>query len=249
MSPKTVVLQPRDYAALEWLAQMQGAPLDVIADLLGVSQSRAYGITNRWASADAAQAGRVAMGGPGWSGPRWVWPTRETAWSMLGVDPGPWMPRPSTAAHVRAVGELRLRLTGASTDTDVWMPERLLRRRHQGQRVRGVKVPHVHDGWFTDPTGARWAVEVELSRKTDAGRLVAMVGAAVEEARACGLAGVVYFTRGPGVARGVSAAKEQLSDRDLAVDLVIRDLDEVLRDADADAVDEGDEYAEGGEVA
>ena len=80
-----VRLQPRDNTGHEWLSQMYGAPWDVVAALAGVSRPRVYALMDRWVQVGAVHVGRVASGGPaGREGPRWVWPTRETAWSFLG---------------------------------------------------------------------------------------------------------------------------------------------------------------------
>lgn len=157
----TVRQTPRDAGALEWLAQMYGAPLDLIARGLGVSDSRAWSIADRWRRAGWAEIGKITVG------PLWVWPTQSTARTYLGWDVPAWAPRQTTAAHTRAVCEARIWAQGGLQPED-WSSDRMLRHEAaKGQlRQRGQEMPHVPDGLLTKADGSRWLVEVELTPKT-----------------------------------------------------------------------------------
>lgn len=150
-----VRMTPRDAQALEWLSQMYGAPLDVVAHLLSSTQKRAYALVKRWTDAGWADTGKPA------AGPMWVWPKRQTAASYLGWDPGYWVPRPSGADHLRASGVTRLALGG---DAEAWYPERQLRH-EAAKRERGKTEPYLPDGLWRDQDGRWQAIEVELTSK------------------------------------------------------------------------------------
>lgn len=159
----TVRQTPRDAAALEWLSQMYGCPLDLLAVGLGVQLPGAREVTNRWRRAGWAEVAKVDLG------PLWVWPTQATARAYLGWDAGYWRPRPTTTAHTRAVAEVRLWLQQGLTP-EGWISDRMLRHEASGgrPRERGQKLPHVPDGVWTAPDGRRWAIEVELTPKSEA---------------------------------------------------------------------------------
>ncbi|MBF6329782.1 hypothetical protein [Nocardia transvalensis] len=221
----------RNAMAWEWLAQQYGASISTVCRLCEVSRPRGYELARTWQQAGFVHTQRMPSEGPGgsWSNELWVWPTRETAWAFLGFDPGPWFPRLTTVAHTRALAELRLTLTGRELDPEVWTSERLLRRESNPWRSQCSR--HVHDGWFTDGSGDRWAVEVELSVKSRAGRAVRSLRAALEAAHSENLTGVVYFVRGRAVRRSVDNAARILSEQgqdELLAMLDIRDLDRFL---------------------
>ncbi|QIS10634.1 hypothetical protein [Nocardia arthritidis] len=223
----------RNALALEWIAQQCAVPVSLLAELCQVSRPRAYELTRSWVRSGLVVAERMPSEGPdfSWSNELWVWLTRETAWAYLGFDPGPWRPRVSTAAHVRALAELRFTLTGTAVDPSVWTSERLLRHRDPDSWETGPGRGHVHDAEFRDRSGDRWAVEVELTRKKGDGRAAKVLRASLEAARARGLAGVVYFTRGIAVRAGMNAAirsLEQAGATDLLASLDVRDLDRTL---------------------
>ncbi|MEU7140856.1 helix-turn-helix domain-containing protein [Nocardia sp. NPDC046473] len=223
----------RNAMAWEWLAQQKGAPIETVAELCGVSRPRIYELVRQWRRAGFVETARMPSQGPNgsWSTSLWVWPTRETGWAFLGFDPGPWFPRVTTVAHVRALAELRLRLTGTALDPLVWTSERLLRHRDPGLREAGRRYLHVHDAEFSDSSGVRWALEAELTRKKGADRLATVVRTALEAARTRELAGVVYFVRGSAVRAGIDAAVRSLAEAgaaELLQSLDVRDLDEFL---------------------
>ena len=237
-------LTARDQLFLEWLVQQYGSPLDVVARWYGVKRSRVYEIVAKLedlGKIERTQAyGEVASTK---QGPLWVIPTRATAHSMLGSDPGPWTVRPSTAAHVRAVGELRLALTGTTTNPESWRSERILRREAAAantSREIGAPMPYCHDGLFTDDSGKVWAVECELSLKKGAGRMESTLMTSLEAARqlqasidytARGVSGVIYFCRGETVRGHVERAINRVSSEhggDRAKGLHVRDLDTIL---------------------
>ena len=149
-------LTSRDSVALEWLSQMYGAPQDVVARLLGTTVDRSYEVTKRWDKLGQIQVSRVD------AGHRWVYPTQRAANSWLGWPAAWWRPRLSTAAHTRAVAEVRLAFCGSALEG--WTSERTLR--HDiGWRNRGEELPHVSDGLLSLPNGQPARVEVELTPK------------------------------------------------------------------------------------
>ncbi|MFJ9365418.1 hypothetical protein ACIRRA_13500 [Nocardia sp. NPDC101769] len=217
----------------EWSAQQYAVPIGLAAEVCEVALNRMYELAHGWKRAGFVHTGRFPSMGPGgvWSNTLWLWTTRETTWSFTGFDPGPWSPRLSTVNHLRALGELRLALTGRELDPQVWTSERLLRRRGAYLWEAGATRDHVHDGEFRDGAGDRWAVEVELTRKRGGGRLAETVRAALEAARTRNLSGVVYFTRGTDVRQGLDTAVAELADAghgELLHTLDIRDLDQFL---------------------
>jgi hypothetical protein len=133
-----VRMRPRDAEALTWLAQMYGAPLDVLAKVLGTSERAAREVVRRWRNAGWAEQARVD------AGPAWVWPTPTTARQMLGWQVGTWRPGPTMAAHTRAVAEVRLALAG--TDLEAWVSERQIAHYAHGYKQAGEKLGHLPDG-------------------------------------------------------------------------------------------------------
>lgn len=189
----------RDAKALEWLSQMYAAPLDLIAELCGTTEHRAYALVSRWRKAGWAEAGKID------AGPMWVWPTRATATAYLGWDAGTYRPRPSTAVHMRAVAEARLKL--APADLTAWKSERQIRHDRQGWKTQGQAIEHTPDGvWFL-PSGREVHVEVELTAKSPE-RLKALFAEVMTVALQRG-AGVLYLTRGAGVRNAVTRAAQE----------------------------------------
>ncbi|MGW1743751.1 hypothetical protein ACWCPQ_33705 [Nocardia sp. NPDC001965] len=233
----------RDQLFLEWLTQQYGTPVDVVGDWYSVRKSRAYEIVQKLGGMGKIERVQAHVDAPGSKqGPLWVIPTRSTAHAMLGSDPGPWTVRPSTAAHVRALAELRLALTGTTTNPEAWRSERLLRRAAadtSGQRDIAAPVPYCHDAVFTDDSGKSWAVECELSVKKGAGRMESTLLTSLEAAKllqdqATGtpVSGVIYFCRGEQVRGHVERAIERLKAEhgpDRVKGLHVRDLDQILR--------------------
>lgn len=114
------ILGARDMTGLTILAQMYGAPLDLVASMHGVSMRSAYRMAQRWR--DTGMISGLTMRPI--PGPAWVFPTRTAAESLIGVEVQQWSPTPGRAAHVAAVFALRTTLTGL--DLDRWTSERVL---------------------------------------------------------------------------------------------------------------------------
>ncbi|WP_156959294.1 hypothetical protein [Nocardia sp. BMG51109] len=245
MSVSEIRLQPREARIEEFAAQQYGISLGTLAIATGRSTRTAYTIAKRLKEAGRAHVKRLDYGSPGpWRrskhfddsevtphGPLWIYPTREIAWAYLEFDPGEWEPKPSTAAHLTAVSELRLALLGLETDPEVWTSERLLRRRFRTEN--GQPGAHVHDGWFQDlgDPDKVWAIEVELSRKFGAGRLLHAMAGALDTANRHELAGVLYFVRGESLRRAVEGTAAQLARKrgeERLPNLEIHDLDATL---------------------
>lgn len=152
----------RDAAVLEWLSQMYGAPLDVIARGLGVSDGRAWALADRWRRAGWVEVQKVD------AGPMWVWPVRSTAGEYLGWDPGHWRPRQTTTGHLRAVAEVRLWAQGGRITPDGWTSERHMRHEVARGRLRqqGDQFPHLPDGIVHHPERGTFVIEVELTPKS-----------------------------------------------------------------------------------
>ncbi|MFI6603792.1 hypothetical protein ACIBHX_46815 [Nonomuraea sp. NPDC050536] len=151
---------PRDAVALEWLAHMYGAPLDVLGRLFGVGDKAAWAVANRWRRAGWANLAKMD------AGPLWVWPTHATARQLLDLPSlGYWAPSASRTAHVRAVADVRAHLQGGLTLSG-WRSERQLNG-HGRRRQAGDKLPHLPDGLWWHQTLGRWVViEVELTPKS-----------------------------------------------------------------------------------
>ncbi|WP_156161830.1 hypothetical protein [Nocardia vulneris] len=245
MSAQNFRWQPRETLLQEWMSQQYCIPFWLAGKALGIRSTQVYEIMRRLKLAGRIHVTRIDIGSPGlWHkskhfdapdtvpyGPLWAYMARETAWGYLGFDPGEWEPRASTAAHLTAVSELRLAVTGMDTDPEVWTSERLLRRMLKDER--GQLVSHLHDAWYRDAADPDkvWAVEVELTRKFGAGRLLRSVSAALAAADQHDLAGVLYFVRGEGLRRAIESVRDQIA-RDRGVEQLdnfeIHDLDVTL---------------------
>jgi hypothetical protein len=212
-------LSPRDMVVLTILAEMYGAPMDVVARMLGVTRDRTYRVVRKWIAANMVSDLRVTPV-PGSS---WVFPTRLAGEALTGRTTRAWMPTPKMAAHVRATLELRLALTGL--DLDRWISERALRAEVQPTRA-GVARPHIHDGRYFTSSGELRAVEVELSPKNLSAAKAALAQS-VQSARAADCDGVTYYCRGEAVKNVIRSAAAGL---DLSDGPIVRlvDLDEVL---------------------
>lgn len=147
----------RDARWMALLAEMYGAPVDLIGGYLNLAQPTLYRLVGRWRRAGWTHQGHVD------AGPGWVWPTAQVAGRYLGWDVRTWTPRPSTAAHTRAVLATRLHLVG--DEPGRWISERQLRH-EEGWRRRGEVVDHCPDGVVTWDSGSESLVEVELTAKT-----------------------------------------------------------------------------------
>lgn len=238
-------MQPWQTLFEEWYAQQYGVPVSFLTTATKRRQRTVYDFAKKLKDAGRAHVTRIDYGSPGpWRrstnfddhdalphGPLWLYPTREIAWGYLDFDPGEWHPKASTAAHLTAVSELRLALTGLDTDPEVWTSERLLRRIVKTEA--GQPGSHIHDAWFQDfaDPDKVWAIEVELSRKRGEGRLMRSVTAALDSAERHGLAGVLYFVRGESLRRALDGIATRLANQrgvERLENLEIHDLDATL---------------------
>ncbi|MFI7191559.1 hypothetical protein ACIBQ0_17635 [Nocardia nova] len=183
----TIRLGPRDFEAMQWLAEMRGAPMHVVAQLLGCSISNAQRIVDRWRKAGLV----IEKGLRPVPGPSWVVPNAPTASSMLNFTVAPWVPGPKDARHHEMTGRVRLALAGGAR-VDSWRSERILLRDINRDAQPGKPRPHLHDGHWTDDLGRLHAIEVELTRKGSADARTT-VAAAYAAARAAGAYDLIYY--------------------------------------------------------
>jgi hypothetical protein len=211
--------------AVQWLAEQYGAPMNVVAELLGSSETNAYRVVSRWRAAGLVV--RKALRPV--PGPQWVIPSAETATSLLGFYVQTWIPRPKDARHLELTARTRLALAGREIGEDAWVSERVLRRSDaQRPATFGGQRPHLHDGHWTDDFGRLHAIEVELTRKssTDARRTVA---GAFAEAKKAGAASLIYYTATDEVRNRVQTAAEAVLRRTTSdPEFVVRDLNLLL---------------------
>ncbi|WP_069166341.1 hypothetical protein [Nocardia altamirensis] len=215
----SVQFSPRDMVALTVLAEMYGAPIELVAQMLGVSRSRAYRIVARWVAGRMVSDNRVRPV----SGSAWVYPTRSAAEALLGRPVRFWVPTPKMAAHTRAVLELRLAVTGM--DLDRWTSERQLRS-EVGLLRAGQPRPHIHDGRYITGTGDLWAVEVELTAKS-IGAARNSVAQAWQVAARAQCAGLTFYCRGEATKTVIRTVAAGL-DLSGGPKLTLTDLDDVL---------------------
>lgn len=153
----------RDCTVLEFMTEMYGARLDVLAVLLrragdgGAAPLSMTGVrqqVDRWRSAGWVRT-EVALGHT------WVTPTpKGMAVAQLGFPP--WKLPVTKLAHTHAVNVVRLWYESSPARVDrqgPWVPERVLFSR------RGRELWHVPDGALVDGQGRAWALEVELTSK------------------------------------------------------------------------------------
>lgn len=196
-------LGPVDMTALTILAESYGAPLDLVAKMLGVQMSSAYRKAAKWRAAHMVSQLKVRPV----PGPTWVFPTRAATEALLPFYAKYWTPTPKMAAHVRTVLDVRLALAG--TDLDRWISERELRS-GLGPTQPGKARPHIHDGRWRDDQGRWWAIEVELTAKNEAKARVA-VAKAIAAAEAGDCAGVLYLCADPMIADKTGRATDRRS--------------------------------------
>ncbi|MEV6359176.1 hypothetical protein [Nocardia asteroides] len=213
------ILGVRDMTGLTILAQMYGAPLNLVASMHGISIRSAYRMAQRWRDTGMISPLTVRPV----PGPAWVFPTRTAAESLLGIDVQHWTPTPGRAAHVAAVFALRTALTG--TDLDRWTSERVLHS-EVGAIAPGQRRPYIPHGRYTTSSGELWAVQVELIRKAPAVTKTAMFRA-YQAAQAAGCDGLVFYCRGEAVKTALRTAAAGL---DLTGGPRVRmaDLDQML---------------------
>ncbi|WP_040698892.1 hypothetical protein [Nocardia vinacea] len=215
----SIRFSPRDMAGLTILAEMYGAPMDVVAEMLGVSINRAYRITAKWAAARMISDRRMRPV----PGPSWVFPTKAAAEALLGRSVRHWVPTPKMVAHTKAVFQLRLALTGM--DLDRWISERQLRS-EVGLLKAGQPRPHIHDGRYITAAGDLWAVEVELTAKSISTARNS-VAQALHVADSANCAGLTFYCRGEATKNVIRTAAAGLGRPD-GPKLTLTDLDELL---------------------
>ncbi|MFE2999362.1 hypothetical protein ACFXG4_30685 [Nocardia sp. NPDC059246] len=215
----SIRFSPRDMVVLTILAEMYGAPLDLVVAMLGVSRSRAYRIVAKWQNAHMISANRVRPV----PGSAWVYPTKSACEALLDRSVRYWVPTPKMAAHTKAVLQLRLALTGM--DLDRWISERALRA-EVGMVAAGQARPHIHDGRYLTGAGDWWAVEVELTAKSIAAAR-SSVAQAVLVAQRADCAGLAYYCRGDAVKNVIRTAAAGL-DLPGGPQMRLVDLDELL---------------------
>ncbi|MBF6150283.1 hypothetical protein [Nocardia nova] len=173
---------------MTWLAEMKAAPMNVVAELLGSSETNAYRVVSRWRAGGLVMQ-KALRPVPG---PQWVVPTPEIASAMLGFYVGPWVPGPKDARHLELTARVRLALAGREIGEDSWVSERILRRADTQKVGFGQERPHLHDGHWTDDQGHLHAIEVELTRKSST-HARKSVAAAYAEAKAVGAQSLRYY--------------------------------------------------------
>lgn len=219
---KQTRLSPRDMVVLTILAEMYGAPMDLVALLLGVSLNRAYRIVKKWAEAHLVSGLRVRPV----PGPNWVFVTKSAAEALLGRSVRYWVPTPKMADHVATVIRVRMALVG--TDLARWTSERELRGEIPPAKA-GESRPHIHDGRYLDAEGRLWAVEVELTAK-NAGAAKAAVYKAWSAAKAADCDGLIYYCRGAAIKNVIRTAAAELNLSD-GPRMRLADVDELLAPA------------------
>lgn len=225
---------PRDTAALTWLAQMYGAPLDVLADLLETTQAAARKVVLRWEKAGWVHRGRPV------AGPEWVWPAPSLANKFLREGEtdssyGGWRPSPTLAAHTRAVAEVRLALAGP--DLEAWLSERQIAHRAHSYKQAGQKLEHIPDGvWHRGGSDEsdNVIIEVELTAKHPK-RVQTILHSLMSAASERG-ASEVWYVVGSGHVRGVveraSRALRERTNEQWTRKLRVVDLGDVIKRSD-----------------
>lgn len=157
-----IILTSRDILGLIVVAEHYGAPYDLLAGYLGISEQRVRALTVRWRKAGLVETGNI---GPG---PAWAWVTPKGMKSVgytWPADP----PALGMLNHHRAALAVRLDIREHQEWTPrraVWRCERKLR---DGRPIR--EPGHIPDAEVTWPTTSRspqgelWAVEAELTPK------------------------------------------------------------------------------------
>jgi hypothetical protein len=197
--PRGVLVTERDITVLRWISEQFAVRADVIRWLLGadrpLSEGRTRQVTDRWRRAGLVNQRRFFLGAE-----PVVWPTREGLRLVLDGYRAR-TPALSMLAHIHAVSLVRLGLERHGA-VKSWVPERAL------YRARPSPDVHVADGEYTDRTGRRTAVEVELTVKA-AERLRRIIGDLTLE-----YDHVVYVTGDGRVTAAVRAAVHALGEAD-----------------------------------
>lgn len=216
--------------AVQWVCEMYAAPISVVAELLGTSETNAYRVSSRWKSAGLVMSGRTIRPVPG---PQWVVPTADTVTSLLGFHATKWIPGPKDARHLELTARVRIALAGNEPCVeDSWISERELRRveLNRAPAFGAGQRPHLHDGHWTDDLGRLHAIEVELTRK-GSGDARTKVRAAYDAAKAIGAASLIYYAATSDVAARVTTAAKAVLRVPVPAgdpDFVVKPLDGLL---------------------
>jgi hypothetical protein len=209
-------LSQRDIDGLLLCGEHYGAPVDLLAEALGVSQIRMNAITTRW-----RRTGYVDVAPIG-SGPPWTWLTRDGMKATgLGFPATP--PTLGRLGHLRAILAARLWLTAGPAWADGqawWHSERRLLAEHPTRKGGHNPDAEIHwpsiDGSLY--AGQIWAIEVELSPK-QVGRTTEIITGMLSSMK---YATVVYLTT-PRARSAVLQAVASLPAEDQAK-VAVRDL-------------------------
>jgi hypothetical protein len=157
-------LTDRDITGLTLLGDQYGAPVDLLADALGVTEERLRGILARWRHAGWAETGSLGKG------PAWCWLT-SAGMRLLGLPYSAKEPSVVRLAHIRAVLAVRLWLQAGDVYQEGrawWRSERRIRAAAGGK----VGIAHIPDAEIHWPSldgspyaGQIWAIEAELTPK------------------------------------------------------------------------------------
>ncbi|MGW2664661.1 hypothetical protein ACWCW7_27220 [Nocardia tengchongensis] len=218
-SPRSTL---RKSAAVTALAEQGAMQLDVLGWFLDLNRNHTYALVKDLREQHLVRdLEKIA------AGEKWVMLTRGNDSRILGFPVREFRPSVGRAEHHRAVAQARIMLVG--DDLERWIPERVLWRRAEvsahesgskykefstGRNPRGGVV-HIHDGrFFADVDGlcGWWALEVELTRKSDKAMDVALQAAlrAVGTAAPEKVVGLLYLCRSAVVMDGVRAAAKRL---------------------------------------
>lgn len=162
----TIRATSRDVAAMSWVVEMHGLPLDVLRTVAGgMSDAAGRQMLRRWRTAGWVETGHIG------SPPMWIWATR------LGVERfgrHPYnvsAPSVTRVAHLREVALVRLWIERRVASRNVvWRSERELRWELAASRGSSAARAHLVDGVFEYDSRdgserIQDAVEVELSPK------------------------------------------------------------------------------------
>ncbi len=225
-----IKLTDRDITGLTLLADQYGAPADLLAAALDVTEERLRGILARWRHAGWAQT--EALG----RGPAWCWLT-PAGMRLLGLPYAAREPSVTRLAHIRAVLAVRLWLQSGQAYQEGkawWRSERRIRAAAGGR----VGIAHLPDAEVHWPSldrapyaGQIWAIEAELTPKPLA-RTTGIMRAMLTRTSDYGPAGVpsiearyariIYLTAPAAVSivsRSIGALPEPLQARMVARDL------------------------------
>lgn len=162
-----IQLSQRDIDGLLLCGEHYCVPYDLLAAALGVPQERLSAMVRRWRRTGYASVGRLGLG------PKWCWLTRD-GMSATGLGFPAARPALGRLAHIRAVLAARLWMEASpawAAGRPWWHSERRLRSAAPAAG-RGGHIPDAEVHWPSVAggpyAGQIWAIEVELTPKTEA---------------------------------------------------------------------------------